>query len=490
MRRIGNPGPVGLAAAGAAVAVVAVVAALAGIPGRATYGAHTTADEPHYVLTALSLAEDRSLDVSDETAAERWRAFHEVGLPQQASVQADGRQVVPHDPLLPALLAPAVAVGGWVGAKIALALMAGALAALLCWTAVRRFGVPLPTAAAVAALCGASAPFAVYGQQVYPELPAALAVTAAVAALTGPPLRHGGSGAPAPLSTTVAVVAVVALPWLAVKYVPVAAVLAVLALAQVWGPRRTPSARAVVLVTAFAVAGAGYVVGHLVWYDGLTVYAAGDFFAANGGQLSVVGTDPQYLGRSRRLLGLLVGQRFGLAAWQPLWLLMVPALAALLRRRPAGWTALAAPLAAGWLVATFVALTMQGWWFPGRQVVVVLPLAALAIAWWVGAGRARLAAAVALGLLGVWSHAWLAAQTAAGRITWVVDFFATADPWYRVWRLVLPDYLEVTGRTWALHGAWLAVVAVAAASAWRQAGRAPSTAVTPSTSETVATRSR
>ena len=51
-------------------------------------------------------------------------------------------------------------------------------------------------------------------------------------------------------------------------------------------------------------------------------------------------------------------------------------MAALARRRPARWAALAGPLAAGWLVATFVALTMQGWWFGGRQVVVVLPLAA------------------------------------------------------------------------------------------------------------------
>ena len=47
-------------------------------------------------------------------------------------------------------------------------------------------------------------------------------------------------------------------------------------------------------------------------------------------------------------------------------------------------------------MATFVALTMQGWWFPGRQLVVVLPAAVLAIAWWArGGGRAAGRGAVA-----------------------------------------------------------------------------------------------
>ena len=48
--------------------LVAVVVGI-GAPMRATYGARTTADEPHYLLTAISLAEDHDLDVSDERAA-------------------------------------------------------------------------------------------------------------------------------------------------------------------------------------------------------------------------------------------------------------------------------------------------------------------------------------------------------------------------------------------------------------------------------------
>jgi len=37
----------------------------------------------------------------------------------------------------------------------------------------------------------------------------------------------------------------------------------------------------------------------------------------------------------------------GIAVWQPAWLLVLPALAALLARRPPGWATVALPLAAG-----------------------------------------------------------------------------------------------------------------------------------------------
>jgi hypothetical protein len=203
---------------------------------------------------------------------------------------------------------------------------------------------------------------------------------------------------------------------------------------------------------------------HRWWYGGWTPYAAGDHFT--GGELSVVGTEPDYLGRSRRLIGLLVDRGFGIAAWQPAWLLAVPALALLARRRPPGWAALAGPLAAGWLVATFVALTMHGWWFAGRQVVVVLPLAALAVAWWAGGGGRRPLLLAVAGGFGVLAQLWLVADGAAGRVTWAVDPTATTNPLYRAWRLVLPDYLAMSPWTWVLHGAWLvALVAWAAVAA-------------------------
>ena len=191
---------------------VALLTAL-GAGARASYGARTTADEPQYLLTALSLAHDHDLDVSDERAARAYLPFHEVALPLQATIQPDGSQINPHDPLLPLLLALPVGAGGWLAAKLTIAALAGLLAATVAWTAVHRFGVGLRWAAAGAALFSLSPPLAVYATQIYPELLAALAVTVAAAAVLGPATkRHAAAFA----------VAVAALPWLSVKYAPVA----------------------------------------------------------------------------------------------------------------------------------------------------------------------------------------------------------------------------------------------------------------------------
>jgi hypothetical protein len=434
--------------------VVASAASALGVPARATYGARTTADEPQYLLTALSLAEDGDLDISDELAARRWRPFHEAALPEQTRLLAGGRRISPHDPLLPVLLAPAVVVGGWIGAKLTLVLLAGVTAALLVWTAVRRLGVRASVAAMVVAVLSASVPLAPYGSQIYPELPAALTVTAGLGALLAP-LRRA--------SVAVVVAVCCALPWLGIKFAPVAMALATVAVVRLVRDRRVALAGA--LVAALAVAAIVYVVVHQVVWTGWTVYASADHFAGSG-EAGVIGFAPDYWGRSVRLAGLLTERSFGIAAWQPAWLLAVPALAAMVRERPAHWPALGLVLIAGWLNATFVALTMAGWWFPGRQIVVVLPAAVLATAWWLdGHRRARPVFALAGGV-GIISWVVLTMEVATGRLTLIVDFFATANPLFRAWRRLLPDFMEVTTITWWWHAVWLVLLIILAALGW------------------------
>ena len=465
------PGPPGAAegrgvvrAATAVGVLVALWAAIA-IPARATAGTRTTADEPQYLLSALSLAQDRDLDVGDELADRAYLPFHELTLPVQTRPLDDGRVVSPHDPLLPALLAVPMGLGGWAAAKGMLAALAGVLAGLLVWTAHHRFAVPVPVAAVTALAFGASAPLSAYATQVYPELPAALAVTVAIAALTG---RRR------PRDLAVVSVAVAALPWLGVKYAPVAAALVAVAAGHLVGERRWRAL--VAMLGGLAAAGAGYLVVHRLLYGGWTVYAAGDHFT--GGELTVMGDDPDRLGRSRRLLGLLFDRGFGLAAWMPGYLLAVPALAVLLRRRPTGWAALVVPLLAGWATATWVALTMHGWWWPGRQVVVVAPCLVLAVAWWAGRVRAVRPWVVAAGVVGALNWAWLVAEVLDRRRTLIVDFEQTANPLYRAWRAVLPDYRSPGAADWALQAGWVAVLAVVCALALRttrrrSAARAP-----------------
>ncbi len=439
--------------------LVALTVGLLGIDVRATIGGRAAVDEPQYLLSALSLAEDGDLDISDELYDRRWRAFHDSNLPVQTQPQADGSAISPHDPLLPVLIAAPMGLWGFEAAKATVSVLAGLAAALTVWIAVRRFGVRPSLATAVVAVAFASPPLAIYAQQIYPEMPAALVTLVAVAAMTGSWSAR---------ARVVFVLAVVALPWLSVKYAPVAATLAVVGLVRLW--RSTGRPAVLTLLGVFAAMGVAYLVVHQIVWGGWTVYASGDFFQGPG-EFAVVGTSPDYAGRSQRLTGLLIDRQWGIAAWQPAWLLIVPAVAALLAARPRGWVGLVIPATAGWLVATFVALTMSGFWSPGRQIVVILPLLVLVIAWWLSTTPpAVLVAGAALGFLGLVSMAALLADGWDRRITWVFGFDKVDNPLYDGWRVFLPPYQEGAGaEVWVRHAVWLGVMAAAAALAYRAA---------------------
>jgi hypothetical protein len=440
------------------VAAVAAVAAALGVGVRALESAHVAVDEEQYVLSATSLAEDGNLDITDELADQRWREFANVPPHIETFVLPDGTQISPHDPLLPLLLAVPIGLGGWVGAKLALALVAGGVAAVTLWLAVRRFGVHPATAATGAAIAGASMPLAVYGQQIYPELPAALGTLLGVVALTGAVRRR---------ELVLLAAAVTVLPWLSVKYGLVAAALAAIGAARWWraGRRRD----VVGLAVGLAVMGAVYLTVHRVVWGGWTAYASGEHFLQTG-EFAVIGVDPDSVERALRLVGLLLDRQFGLVPWQPAWLLAVPAVAALVAARAPSRGVLLWPLAAGWFVATFVALTMHGYWFPGRQVVVVLPLAVLAVLRWVdGAGRGVRIVALGLGLAGVVNYAVFLVQGWLRGTTWVVHFVDSAAPAYRVLLDVLTDW---RGEYRLAHLAGLVVVAALAAwGAWSARSR-------------------
>ena len=231
----------------AGVALWSLAWALIAIDARATYGARVSADEPQYLTTALSLGTDFDLDISDELSERSFVPYHEIDLnPQTRPLNEAGQRLSPHDPLLPLLLAAPMRAGGWVAAKATLALFAALTAAAALWLAVRRFGVGLGIAAGVVAAFFATPPLVAYGSQVYPEMPAALCVTLGLAAVCGP-LGRGARAA--------AAVTVVALPWLSVKYVPLAAVIALAVVVRMWPHRRRALLAEMVV---YAIAGAVY----------------------------------------------------------------------------------------------------------------------------------------------------------------------------------------------------------------------------------------
>ena len=437
----------------AAVAIWVFAMALPAIGARASYNARVTGDEPQYLTTAISIAEDFDLDISDELEQRRFEPFHEISLNTQTiDLDDSGRRVSPHDPLLPALLALPMAVGGWVAAKTALAAMAAAAAAATVWLAVRRFAAPAGLAAVVVGAFFASPPLTAYATQVYPEMPAALCVLLVLAAVLGPLGRRG---------RITALAGIIALPWLSVKYAPVAAMLCIVLMAR----RPVGRVRRIALSSAVLVlAGVVYLVFHRVVYGGWTAYASGDHFV--DGEFLVLGNDPDYRGRSIRLIGLFVDRGFGLAAWTPAYLMVLPAFASLWRWRPPGWAAATATVAAGYATATWLAYTMHGWWWPGRQLVVVMPVMVVAVTLLADRFRVLLVPVLAGCAAGILNWIWLVAEASTGRRTLVVDFEMTSNPLYRGWSVLFPNHRDLDSVALMLTWSWTAGLLIAALWAW------------------------
>ncbi|MEM7141199.1 MAG: hypothetical protein AAF548_09220 [Actinomycetota bacterium] len=427
------------------VGAIAFVVALLAIDARSTYGARVSSDEPQYLLTAMSLGDDFDLDISDELEAEAYRDFHEVRLNQQTiDLNESGQRISPHDPLLPLILAIPMKIGGWQGAKVMLALIVGLTSASTLWFAIRRLAVPDTTATWVVGAFFTAPPLTSYGSQIFPAGPAALAVVVGAIAVTSPK--------PSRRTDALALASIVALPWLSVKY---GLLVAVLTAALAW-QHREDRRRLLRLGGILAAMGVIYLLFHREVYGGWTVYASGDHFV--NGEFDVVGNDPNYFGRSRRLIGLLIDRGFGIAAWTPAFIVMPVAVVAVARRTRQSVVPLAL-IAAGWATATWVALTMHGWWWPGRQITPILPLVAVAIAAWVGPSLRRRAAVVAATLLGTITWLVLAWEASTDRRTIIFDFEQTGSPWYQAVRHILPNHMDY-GRADALGTlVWVVILA-------------------------------
>ncbi|MDG2026115.1 MAG: hypothetical protein P8J50_03340 [Acidimicrobiales bacterium] len=439
------------------VALLTLVVAVMALDARATYGARVTADEPQYLLTALSLGTDLDLDIQDEIRGREYLPFHEVGLNGQTiALREDGQRLSPHDPLLPLVLAIPMALGGWVAAKLFLAAIAAATAAATLALAVRRFGADPRVAMWIVGAFFVAPPLTSYATQVYPAMPAAFTIVLGLWGITGH--REARNDA-------LVIAAIIVLPWLAAKYVPHAGVLAFFyGVSALRADRR----RLALSVITLAIAGVVYLAVHQRVYGGWTVYAAGDHFV--DGEFQVVGTNPNYVGRSPRLVGLLLDRGFGLGAWTPSYLLAPAAIVWLWRSGRPGRGVMCAMAAVGWFVATWVALTMHGWWWPGRQVVPVVPILVVAVALLVSDLGKRLVLVILSSVVGMVTWLWLVFEASTDRRTLIVDFEETSNPWYRVWRLALPNHRVDAGFDNLLTVLWSTALLVSALWAWRSPG--------------------
>ena len=367
-------------------------------------------DEPHYLLTAKSLVDDRDPDLRDEYRSRSFEEFHPFDLEPQGSLTG-GRAHEPHGVGFPLLIAPAFAIGGAKAVEVFLAAIA-ALAIVLGYALALRV-VPDPWALGATLAVGLSPPLLAYSTAVYPELPAA-------AALCGAALLALRAEEQARRRVAWSAFALIALlPWLGAKYLLAGAAVTWFGYRVLRRARRPVLAITSVEIVGFSVA--LWVGINEALYDGPTPYAA----EAPGVTGTGADSPLEYPERAWRLLALFIDRDHGLLRWAPFFALALLGAFLLwrshragvaraipgLRGRQSAALLCAAVVGAQLLVAVFVAPSVGGDWFGPRHLVAALP-AAIALAA-IGLRRVpRLGAALAV--LGVAASVWIYADVRLG----------------------------------------------------------------------------
>jgi len=355
----------------------AAYAATVGLPafGASQFGG----DEPHYLLTAESIVSDHDLDLRDEYATLAYRDWYPYVLERRGRL-TNGQANEPTGAGFALLIAPAYAVGGPLLVQLQLAAIA-ALAFALAAALARRV-VPDPWASAAALACGLSPPALAAATTVSPELAAgALLAGAALLALKVrelPRIRWVAGAA----------LALGALPWLGLQFT-VAGLAIALAMLR-WLRRRARGFALLVEVEVILFSLVMFVTINDQLFGGFTPAAA----MLPGERLDALSAG-DLLDRAPRLVGLWLDRDYGVLRWAPLVALAFYALWLLWRSHRDGIArivperaqvevaALLCALVCGAqvLVATFVAPTMFGFFFPGRYLLAALPVAVALVAW-------------------------------------------------------------------------------------------------------------
>jgi hypothetical protein len=348
----------------------------------ATLGLHLGAsdrysrDESHVLLVAESIVSDGDVDLSDQYASRAWTKWNGAPLRPAAGL-TNGRLVEPPGAGFALLVAPAYALGGAVAVELfvaALVALGFVLAAMLAQAL-----VPEPWATR-AALVGGLSPAAVGGATtIGPELVGGtLLAGAALLALRVRVWPRLGAALGAALLIAM-------LPWLALKLVLPAAVVA-LSLAY-WLRRRNRGIAGFTALEVVLTSGVLYITVNDRLFGGLTPYAA-------SGEHDPLGA-ASVLDRVTRVAGVLVDPGAGLLLWAPFGALALVAVWLLVRSRrerlaltvgdqaDVESTGLLLVLVCGatFLVAVVASPSLDGPWYAARDALPALMCGAALCAW-------------------------------------------------------------------------------------------------------------
>ena len=440
--------PIPKVTAGAiAIFAILILVYVASIDIRATRGASITGDEPFYLITTQSLIEDRNLDLRRQYELHSYESFfdHRDGLWTQSSARDNGKLLSPHNPGLSIFIIPGFKFGGLIGVQIQMMAVASLTFSLAYILLVRITGRLWISWLATITVAVTSTAF-IYSTEIYPEFPAALLLI--ISLLIIPRINQSGIWQAIGLLLCLS-----AIVWLGVKYAPLAGLVAM------WGFwRMTPSTRGGFLVSTILSASL-FVWFHLDTFGGLTPYSVNLVYAGDG-TISILGDHFDFTKRLYRPLGLFVDQRFGIARWAPILLLVIPA-APLLWKIDALSRLVLALIVVQILIATFVVVTMMGWWFPGRTLVTVLPLMALPLT--ILFTQSPTWVRILLGVLSAYSFvvtALLAVSGHAREVVIAVNPFEMSSNLFQFISPIVPDYRMWDGHTWTLTFIWLSVIGI------------------------------
>ncbi|MGE0360303.1 MAG: ArnT family glycosyltransferase [Vicinamibacterales bacterium] len=297
---------------GLTVAVALATAAAAG--AGAARLTHTvlfpSGDEPHYLVIAQSLWRDGDLKIeNNHTRGDYQEYFGRQLDPHYLTRGRDGEIYSIHPVGMPIAITPVFALGGYT-LTVAVFILMGAVAAAVTWRWVADLtGAHGPATLAWAAIA-LSAPFLINTFTIYPEVPAALVMAAAMPLVVRP---HPGGAAwhPWAVGTLAAL-----LPWLSTKYAPMSAALVAVAVARRWWPLHRGAARAPWVGGAVPIV-VPYGIGLAAWFAFFYAYWGTPLPQAPYG--AMVQTSLRYTVFG--VPGLLFDQEYGLLAYAPAYVL-------------------------------------------------------------------------------------------------------------------------------------------------------------------------
>ena len=409
---------------------------------RASYGASITGDEPFYLVTTQSLLNDGDLDLSNQFSRSTYSSFfdHADGLWMQSRNVPGKPLLSPHNPGLSIFLIPGFYFGELLGSQIQMVLIAGATFALAFVIVSKLTGRWFSTFWLTFAL-GITAPSFIYSSEIYPEIPASFFLLLVLLILTNS--RRVGA-----LKALTLTVLISLLPWLGVKYAVIAFML-VCCTFYLCKPKENWLFACFSTISLLA-----YVYFHLSTFGGLTPYNVNIVYEDMSSSKIFV-EHFVFSDRVYRIWGLFIDQRFGLFRWAPVLLICIAGIPLMLRSKFIG-KLMFALFCTQIFIASFVVITMMGWWFPGRTLITCIPLllAPLVFVWTIAPVPFR----ILIILLITHSVFITIALTIAG---YNRDVVVAVNPYelealvFSATQLLFPDYTSWDFHTWITTTIWM-----------------------------------